>query len=736
MKIKGRYVSASNKAKYWQTYYTFKNRLAELKASKNYPIISNTSIIFLCFSIGISILFKSQDQFLSIFFEREIFLQFKSILVGIGGSLIGATSIAFTFLIFSLQNNLDKLPHGLFRKAGVDSKLIFYYLVSVILAISICFISLFPDYRYVMIMLSMLFLSVSTILIMFILAYKRTLLIVNPVFHIGSILTGVVKNHRMWEKAFSRSKALIEINEVPSTHNYQKIKYMSLFPNWSKPTIDGIKHSILLARAFKVKGDLEVCEQALFNVLNINLDYITTKENTFFTVNPFIDNPLSSDPIINYTLEEVRQNINIGITTNDEQFVMQNIRLLQSLALAYYQIDYSDERAAKWHSHLATGYITSAIEEQCIPNNLIDVTLESIRLLGNLAQVELAKGDIDNIRTISNKISTYASVGAVNEKYRCITKVSIEQISKLMFKVIISENYDIKIVSKILAEDIAKVAKFYIKSPEVPFSNYKSQCLGEYFSGTSQTSFLQLLTSLCNHISEQDNDPDEKVKETISRVSQWASESYSDIKDLFITSLQNKSSFTCDLIHWLEHVVKCLLFLSQSSHTSDYDKDELLKSANWLTHIFSWVPNDESAVRCAESYNLTDNIFSIVLEAHKLGISEIVSELKPLLLSWGKKASIKGRGCQSLELAVSGYLVVDILEKTIPKITATSIVNLFIGNDPLDNATSATLVNDLNKIVNDYSNYRAHSKVKYAISRVDRDDLTEIISKITEQLPN
>lgn len=727
---------ASKRAKYWQTYYTFKNSLAKLKTSKNYPVILNISIIFLCFSFGLLILFKSKGNFVSLFFEREVFLQFKSILLGIGGSLIGATSIAFTFLIFSLQNNLDKLPHGLFRKAGVDSRLIFYYLTSVMLAISICFISLFPDYRYVMVMISMLFLSVGTILIMFILAFKRTLLIVNPVFHIGSILKGVVKNHKMWETAFKRSEALIEINETSSTHNYKKIQYLTLFPNWSKPTIDGIKHSILLARAFKAKGDLEVCEQALFNVLNINLDYILRKEKTFLTVNPFIDNPLSSDSIINYTLEDVRQNINVGITTNDEQFVMQNVRLLHDLALAYYQIDYSTERAEKWHSHLATRYITSAIEEQCLPNNLIEVTLESVRLLGNLALVELSKGDIENITIISNKISIYSSAGAVNEKYRCITQIGIEQLSKLMFQVITSKNHDIKIISKMLTEDIAQVAKFYIKSPEILLSNYKSQCLGAYFSGTSTSSFLQLLTNLCNHISAQDNDPDEDIKELISRVSQWASESYSDIKDLFVESLQNKSSFSYDLIHWLEHVVKCLLFLSQSIHTCDYDKGELLKSANWLSNIFSWVPNDDDAVRCAESDNLTDNLFSIILEAHKLGISQTLTELKPLLLSWGKKASVKGRGRQTLELAVSGYLVVDVLEKIKPEVTATSIVNLFIGNKSLDNATGLKLVTYLNNRANEYNNgHCSHSKIEYSMSKVNQDNLKEIISKISEQMP-
>ncbi|MCG7550507.1 hypothetical protein [Pseudoalteromonas sp. Of7M-16] len=726
---------ASNKAKFWQAYYSFKNKVAELKASKNYSVILNASIIFLCFSTGVSILYSSQDLLFRFFFERESFLQFRSTILGIGGSLIGATSIAFTFLIFSLQNNLDKLPHGLFRKAGVDSRLIFYYLVSVMLALSICFISLFPDYRYVMVMLSMLFISVSTILIMFILAYKRTLIIVNPTFHLGTILTGVIKNHRMWDKAFNRSKSLIEVNESPSNHNYQKVKYLSIFPNWSKPTIDGIKHSILLARAFKAKGDLEVCEQALSTILNINIDYISTKENTFFTVNPFIDNPLSSDPIINYTLEEVRQNINIGITTNDEQFVMQNIRLLHSLALAYYNIDYSDQRASKWHSHLATGYITSAIDEQCIPNKLVDVTLESIRLLGNIAQVELAKGDIENITTISNKISTYASIGAINEKFRCITQVGIEQISKLMFKVITSGDYDIKIISKVLTEDIAQVARFYIKSPEVPFSNYKSQCLGDYFTGSSQTSFLQLLTHLCNHISDQDNDPDEKIKETISRISQWASESYSDIKDLFIESLQKKSSFACDLTHWLEHVVKCLLFVSQSPHTSVHDKDELLKSINWLTHIFSWVPNEEDAVRCAESYQMTDVIFSIVREAYKFGMHDTVTELKSLLLSWGKKASFKGKGWQSLERAISGYLILDLLENIEPEVTSKNILKLFEGNSALDNATRASLLTYLNKQASDYHrNHYSHSQIEYSMSQVDSQKLTDNLHSIIEQL--
>lgn len=725
----------STKAKVWQKYYALKSQLVEFQAIKHYSLMLNIFIISLCFSAALFVLYSFESVFKSFFFQREVFIQFKSILLGIGSSLIGAASIAFTFLIFSLQNNLDKLPYGLLRKSGVDTKLIIYYLTTLLLAISICLLSLYPDYRSIMTMLSLSFISITSILIMFILAYKRTLLIVNPAFHIDSIILRVSKNNKMWGKAFERSKALIEDTEENIEFDNKKLTYLALFPNWSKPTLDAIKHCILLAKTYRTKGDVEVSQRALSSIVHINIDYIKMKGKTFFTLEPFIDNPLSSDPIISYTLEEIRQNINVGITENDEQFVIQNVRLLHDLARVYYKIDYSSERATKWHAHLTTGYLTSAIEEQCIPNNLVEVTLESIRLLGNLAQIELSSGDLDSINTLSKKISLYASIGAVNNKYQCVSQVGIEQLSKLMFQVIISKNQNIQLVSQELSRNITQVAKLYIQLPEIQFSNFKSQCLGEYFSATSQTSFLQSLTRLVNHICSQDDEPNQEITDLIFNVTLWASESYSDMKDIFIESVKNKSSVSCDVINWLEYVIKYLLAISQSPHARDYDKDELLKLANWYTQIFSWIPNENEPVQSAESYGLTDSVFSVVQEAYNHGLWELVFELKPLLLSWGKKACAKGRGWRTLEQTVVGYIIIDMLQEIKPEITATSILKLFNGVDALDDVKKESLNKYLKEKLEDHHG-RNHprSRIEYSMSKVDQTNIKERLNIVIEHL--
>ena len=85
------------------------------------------------------------------------------------------------------------------------------------------------------------------------------------------------------------------------------------------------------ARRYAEQGDYEVSGAALNAVIGINAAYVKSKGKTFYANNPFFDNPLSSDSVVNDTLEHLRQNVQSGLARQDEQQIEQTLQTIAAL---------------------------------------------------------------------------------------------------------------------------------------------------------------------------------------------------------------------------------------------------------------------------------------------------------------------------------------------------------------------------------------------------------------------
>ncbi|WP_460060410.1 hypothetical protein [Pseudomonas sp. S2_A05] len=84
------------------------------------------------------------------FSKQENLGALKSLLGGVGSALIGAAAIAFSIIVFAMQTNVERMPHGLFKQFSSDRRLLCSFMGSFVTAIAIAGISLIPDASWAM----------------------------------------------------------------------------------------------------------------------------------------------------------------------------------------------------------------------------------------------------------------------------------------------------------------------------------------------------------------------------------------------------------------------------------------------------------------------------------------------------------------------------------------------------------------------------------------------------------
>ena len=171
------------------------------------------------------------------------------------------------------------------------------------------------------------------------LAYRRALTLISPTMQLGLVVADTKKNLKKWDKAIKRTVPIFRENanvgtedeEIRSKYDMDRVTYFQLHPNWTTSAEKAIFYCITFSRRYSEQGDHEVSRVALNSIVAINGLYIKAKGKTFFSNNYLFDNPLSSDRFLTNTLEHLRQNVQVGISRKDEQFIEQNLQTLLQL---------------------------------------------------------------------------------------------------------------------------------------------------------------------------------------------------------------------------------------------------------------------------------------------------------------------------------------------------------------------------------------------------------------------
>lgn len=724
----------------WQHIYRVQYQLGVWRL--RYGNIASYAVLILLVSATTYLSPVVQDVLVSHYSTGPELESLRSLILNVGCALIGAAAIVTSLVLFAMQVNIERMPHGLFRRLSADRKLLGAFALAFLLAIGIATLSTVVDQaRLAQVVLAATW-AVVFILIAFMYAYRRALVLINPLQQLGILIQDTRKELQAWARRAQRAMPLLERSEsagstsaaMDSTHDLARTAFFQINNRWTDGTKRAVRHAMSFARRYAEQGDYEVSGAALNAVVGINAAYIDSKGKTFYANNPFVDNPFSNDSFINDTLEHLRQSLQGGISRRDELQIEQALQAMAALVRVYLGIDYSSPHASKSHAQLAAGYLASAVQS-VVPHGMADVLLEGQRLMGQSAQYILAHGDPNDIATLSEKIALIACTGCAKEDYHPVTMEGMTQLSNLTFDLLRSGSRDIYFPAGEVRRDVALVAKLFLNVPDTPLSSSHSTFLGPYYSSTSIQSLRSRLTALANAISEAQPENTD-VQSVIRNIERWADGLYQTEKELLLEAVKAKSHFAFDMIHWITGVTEILLAVSNAPACDHHSQDELRKHARWLIATLTWIPDDKDTVTFVENFQMTETLFEAAVNARNRGCDEIARQIGESLLSWTFKGGRYQTGWGVLEKGLCGLAAFAVGggDEDISLLKAGVVSNLAGKSAPDQEIRDRTARDVLERVANLYRRGHWSSRIEMEIAQSDHAKLRHLLEEIASLL--
>ena len=525
--------------------------------------------------------------------------------------MIGATAIASSFVLFSTQVNVDRLPYGLFYRFSFDNKIFSAFALSFVAAIGGTALSLISDPSYASLLVVTEFAVVVIILRLLLLAYRRSLHLVNPLAQIRMIARRAEAELRRVERQIRwgfPSPGLGE-GEIDSL----RLAIFGANPGWDRNLRTAIDQTIAFARRAGERGDLTISAAALNSVLTLNESYVQVKGRTFFANNLLLENPLVSDGTINLTLESMRRLRESALQRGDEQQLEQILQTHAALVHTYLRIPYGRGQS-KSHALLAAGYLEKVIEA-ALQRQLIDTAMGGIRLVSAVAQKFLISGEPTEAVSSISKISVYGMLGGAGEAYRPLTLVSMEELRDTLIVMLRVDGIDISYPSRQIRSAISEISTSFLQTSDMALTSNHSFYLGPFYSSTSLDSFRSKMTILVNALQSTS---DAKSADAISRnLGIWSDGLYREQKGLLLDAITRRSHFAFDMIHWVTGVTELLMFASKAPHTNAFTSSKLEKNALWLFSVLTWIPIDKESVTFVENLSFRSEVFETALRADR-----------------------------------------------------------------------------------------------------------------------
>jgi len=731
-------------ALFWQHFYRRQHQFRAWQSRNSVRVFAATAVIY---TMLLCLFVPEIQNFLTSYLlniHADGLDKFQSFLLTLGGALIGGSAIAFSLVMFAMQVNVERMPHGLFKKFASDKQLIGAFILTLVLSVGVSFLAIFPQENWIGVAAVVATLATFTIFTLFLYAYKRALLLINPITQLKAIVKDSCENMRAWGKMAERSKPLLErsvrteskgSHEFKSLHDTSRIAYFEINRHWTVDAKMAIQNIVSFYKRYAEHGDYEVSSAALEAIVVINQHYVKTKGKSFFANAPFIENPMVTDDFINFTLENLRQNVRHAISRGDEQLIEQNLKALALLVQIYVTIDYSVEHASKTHASLADGYLAEAILS-IASHNMPDVLMEGVRLLGKTGTVFMAYGQVDHMAITAEKISMIGMVGIIDEKCRPVLLSAVEQLSALTIGQLTCKSTvrDIDHATQALKSNITNLTLLLLKQKDGPIFSGHGAYLGPYYSSTSLRSFPALMTELVNALANDELANDRDAKKVLSNVEKWADGLYIAAKQVLLAAVENKGNFVFDIIHWISHITKVLLAFANSPACDDHLQSKLQKHALWLVASLSWIPDTEEAITSVQKWSFLDCLFETALDAQSRGYEDISCEIQDIIFGWAFKAGKYKTGRRSFEDAIYALAALVLLPgKSTPEALVEKIVDKLAKPEILDNEVLEVAARGIHRKASEVQQVR-YSIVDNVMRNVDQSRKSELLYAIAHKL--
>lgn len=729
---------ARGKAVLWQRLYVARYRYLVWKL-RHGPV---ATAIFLLALTGISAFWIPALQgALEPSFATEVRLELlRSLFLTIGGALIGAAAIVSSLVLFSMQVNIERLPHGLFSKLSADRTLLSAFAATFLLAVAITGLSLVLEPKRVGVVVFAAFWGTAIILGLFLYGYRRALNLVNPMRQLGMVVQRTQTELQAWARRANRAAPLLSDGSRPRQtdpyspqHDLTRTAYFQVNRGWTDGAQQSVRYAVSFARRYAEQGDHEVSAVAMNAIIRINRAYVETKGKTFFAYQPMFDTPFTSDGFINDTLEHLRQTARIGVARGDEQQIEQTLQAMAELVRVYMAIDYASPHASKTHAHLAAGYLTGEVE-RIVPHNMPDVLMEGVRLMGKSADMLLAAEGPQGITTLVQKIGIISCAGVAREDYRPVTSTGVEQLARLSFDLLRTKLRRVKFAAQDIRSSITLIAKLLMALPDTPLMNVHSTYLAPYYSARSAQGLMIRLSQLVNAVVDAPAD-DVNARQVIDNFGEWADGMYQTEKDLLLHAIEKRSHFTFDMIHWITAVTTTLIVVSNAAACDEPRQQELRKHAASLIAVLSWVPIDEETVKFVETFGMTETLFEAAVDAHRRSCPELADDIGKMLLSWAFTAGRYQTGWAILERSVYGLVTLALLAEDAvaeTRLKAEISARMTAGGLPNKELCDRAALEIRGRAASLYQSGHWSSAIEHGMAQADHEKLRPLLEEIAD----
>ncbi|KLP99537.1 hypothetical protein ABF75_20295 [Enterobacter hormaechei subsp. xiangfangensis] len=701
------------------------------------------AIIFLLLSTFL-FLMPYKHAFELYFSNDNILSVLRSLLGGIGAALIGATAIVFSLIVFSMQTNIERMPHGLFRKFGSDLLLLGSFLGSFVIAILVASMSLIPSNKLSMYAIFLSVWGVIAVLILFLYAYQRALKLINPITQLTLMYNAVRRDLVKWDRLATRAQDIMvnhddDKSKIESLNekvlDVKRIIFLKNNHGWETTAVQAINYCISYAKRYAELGDYDVSDYSFDRIMYINAKYCSVKRGTYIEDNPLLNIVDNSDAFINLSLEHLRQTMQTALARGDEKLASSTLRGMSGLYGVYLSIEYAGRTRSKHHAMLAAGYISSAVES-VIPQNMADVMMEGIKLMGRNSVKALSYANASDIVGTIQKISMFSTISLKNTVLQPVTLTAFSQFSDINIQLIIKGDINSGFTMDILQKSISEAAIVFLHTEDTPINSRHSYILSPYYSVANVTGFISRIKEIVNYLIDNKIEA-ESSKVIIRNVEKWADKLYQSQKEVLLVAANKRSSFIYDLIPWNVMVCEVLLALSESQLCDDYHSEKLKKHSIWLIATLSWIPEEQEVVTFVNNGSLVDSIFEAAMMGLSRNSPEFYDMCKKILEGWVKKTAQHVSTRSGFEDAIKSLVALTVKEGTVDaqnKLLEKLKDILSKIKSPSKELRELT-ARHLLRNTKDYR-YRAgfYSSVDIFLSQCDTDSTVALFTKVAEIL--
>lgn len=721
------------KALAWKKWYTITYHINRARSLHSGRALLSMVAVAIVFSV---LFFSSWQSFLEGHFDSDKALDgLQSLILNVGSALIGAAAIVTSLVLFAMQVNIERMPHGLFRRLSADMKLLSAFALSFLMALVVALLSTAVSKDFLGWVTLAAFWLIVFILGAFHYAYRRALTLVNPARQLDILIGDTRRIFHEWANRATRISPLVELDESDTTrkHDVRRMRFFMRNSNWDSAGKVAVQHAISYSRRYTEQGDYEVSRIALNAIVAVNLFYIAAKDKTFFA-DTIIGTSLSHDGFIMDTLEHLRQNSLLGVSRRDEQQLIQTMRTLAALVRTYCQIDYCTEYGSKTHASYAAGYLGDVVKELVL-HEMPDVLMEGQRLLGASAKDMLNYSRPEDIQFLAERIASVVLAGIVNPKLRPASQTGISQLANISFQLLLSKTHDIGYASRTIRDQVAALAKATFKVPASGFSKIHSNVLEGYYSATSQGSLIQRLVDLANEVLEAP--ADSKDAEAVLRnFGAWCDGMHRVESELLKSALEVQSSVIFDLISWNCTLVRLLVILPNAPACGDFQKNEFHEQAKFMVGVFYAIPDDVESVHMADNYSLIEMVFEAAMEALTRDAEEVGEHVLEFLISWAFKGGKYNNSWSILDKALLAAAAMAIFEGNwFTSRLKTEVAKRVLKEDAPAKDIRHRAARELRERANNLSRRgRMMSHVDAVVHKVDHAKLQVLLKEVADML--